>query len=219
MDKDPVTKEAAIRSFVRVNQKIRVPKVRCVGTDWNMMWIISTRDALSQAQQVGLDLVEISPNADPPVCRIMDFGKYRYEEARKEKMARKHQHQQVVKDMKFHANTDEHDYQTKVKHIREFLSKGHKVKITLTFRGRENAHKELGFGVMNRVIKECESICVVDMTPRMMGRSIIAMIGPRSGSVAKPKSAHSAEPAKPADPGVTVNPVPRTEQAGSFPQA
>jgi translation initiation factor IF-3 len=146
-----------------------------------------------QAQQEGLDLVEISPNADPPVCRIMDFGKYRYEEARKEKLARKHQHVHAVKEMKFHANTAEHDYQTKINHIRQFLEKGHKVKITLTFRGRENAHKELGFEVMNRVIKDCESKSMVDMTPRMLGRSIIAMIGPRSGAASKSKPAVTAE--------------------------
>lgn len=184
-----------------------------------MLGVMSTREALTQAQQVGLDLVEISPNADPPVCRIMDFGKYRYEEARKEKMARKHQHQQAVKEMKFHANTAEHDFQTKLNHIKEFLTKGHKVKITLTFRGRENAHKELGFGVMNRVIKECESVSMVDMTPRMLGRSIIAMIGPRAGAVAKPKPVHSPEPARVADPGVPLNPVLRDEQVGSLPQS
>jgi translation initiation factor IF-3 len=154
-----------------------------------MLGIMSTRDALTHAQQAGLDLVEISPNADPPVCRIMDFGKYRYEEARKEKLARKHQHGHAVKEIKFHANTAEHDYQTKVKHIKEFLQKGHKVKVTLTFRGRENAHKELGFEVMNRVIKDCESLSMVDMTPRILGRSIIAMVGPRSGAVKVTKPA------------------------------
>ena len=179
--------------FVRVNQKIRVPKIRCVGPDGNMIGVMSTRDALIQAQQEGLDLVEISPNADPPVCRIMDFGKYRYEEARKEKLARKHQHVHAVKEMKFHANTAEHDYQTKVNHIREFLEKGHKVKVTLTFRGRENAHKELGFEVMNRVIKDCESRSMIDMTPRMLGRSIIAMIGPRSGAASKSKPVATTE--------------------------
>lgn len=157
-----------------------------------MMGIMSTRDALIQAQQQGLDLVEISPNADPPVCRIMDFGKFRYEEARKEKVARKHQHQQAVKEMKFHANTAEHDYETKLSHIKEFLEKGHKVKVTLTFRGRENAHKELGFQLMNRVIKDCETVCIVDMTPRMLGRSIISMIGPRAGAAVK-----GAAPVKP----------------------
>jgi len=220
VSKGPATKEVGIRSFVRVNQKIRVPKVRCVGSDGNMLGVMTTREALTQAQQVGLDLVEISPNADPPVCRIMDFGKYRYEEARKEKLARKHQHQQVVKEMKFHANTAEHDYQTKTSHIKDFLAKGHKVKITLTFRGRENAHKDLGFGVMNRVIKECESVSIVDMTPRMLGRSIIAMIGPRAGAVAKPKptQSQSSEPTKVAAPSAPLNPVLKDEQAGLLPQ-
>lgn len=160
-----------------------------------MLGIMSTRDALIQAQAQGLDLVEISPNADPPVCRMMDFGKFRYEEARKEKLARKHQHQQAVKEMKFHANTAEHDFVTKMTHIKEFLDKGHKVKVTLTFRGRENAHKELGFQLMTRVLKDCESVSIVDMTPRMLGRSIIAMIGPKAGTVVKPKPAQPPKPA------------------------
>jgi translation initiation factor IF-3 len=213
----PATKEAGIRSFVRANQKIRVPKVRCVGPDGSMLGIISTRDALTKAQQVGLDLVEISPNADPPVCRIMDFGKFRYEEAIKEKLARKHQHQQAVKEVKFHASTAEHDYQTKVRHIKEFVVKGHKVKVTLTFRGRENAHKELGFEVMNRVIKDCESVSMVDMPPRMLGRSIISLIGPKSGMVAKPKPVSAAKPASPVTPGTPANVAPVVTQQGVAP--
>jgi translation initiation factor IF-3 len=124
----------------------------------------------------GLDLVEISPNAVPPVCKVMDFGKFMYEEQRKKKMARKHQHSQVVKEIKFHANVAEHDYQTKMNHIKEFLQDGNKVKISLTFRGRENAHREFGFELMSRVLKDSAEYCVVEMTPRMMGRSIIAMI-------------------------------------------
>lgn len=150
--------------------------MRCVNSDGGMLGVIATRDALKMAMDQGLDLVEISPNAVPPVCRIMDFGKYLYEEQRKKKMARKHQHGQVVKEMKFHANVAEHDYQTKMNHVKEFLGKGYKVKITLTFRGRENAHREFGFDLVNRILKDSEELCAVDMTPRMMGRSIIAMI-------------------------------------------
>jgi translation initiation factor IF-3 len=142
-----------------------------------MLGVISTQDALRMAQEQQLDLVEISPNADPPVCRIMDFGKFRYQESLKDKEARRHQHRQVVKEMKFHANVGEHDFQTKLAHIKDFLTKGHKVKVSLVFRGRENVHREIGFEVVNRVIKECEGICTVDMTPRMMGRMLIAMLG------------------------------------------
>lgn len=129
------------------------------------------------AQEQGLDLVEISPTAEPPVCRIMDFGKYRYQENVKEKDARKNQHKQVIKEMKFHPNVGDHDYQTKINHIKEFLAKGHKVKLSLAFRGRENAHRELGFALITRVMKDTEDVSVVETTPRMMGRTILAMLG------------------------------------------
>ena len=154
-----------------------MPQVRCLDAAGNMLGVISTQDALRMAQEQQLDLVEISPNADPPVCRIMDFGKFRYQESLKDKEARRHQHRQVVKEMKFHANVGEHDFQTKLAHIKDFLTKGHKVKVSLVFRGRENVHREIGFEVVNRVIKECEGVCTVDMTPRMMGRMLIAMLG------------------------------------------
>ena len=128
-----------------------------------------------------LDLVEISPNADPPVCRIMDYGKFRYDESIKQKKARKTGHRQIVKEIKFHANVGDHDYQTKVNHARGFLEKGHKVKVSLTFRGRENAHRELGFEVVQRVLKDCEDLSVVDMAPKLVGRSVVSMLGVRSG--------------------------------------
>lgn len=179
----PVKKEEIIiRSFIRINNRIRVPSVRCVDSDGSMLGVLRTQDALAKAMAQGLDLVEISPNANPPVCRIMDFGKFQYEEGRKKKQAKKKQHSHVVKEMKFHANVAEHDYETKVQHIHEFLSKGFKVKLTLTFRGRENAHRELGFDVMNRVLADCKELCTVDMEPKIMGRSINAMI---SGKTAK----------------------------------
>jgi len=144
-----------------------------------MVGVLPTREALKLAQTHNLDLVEVSPNADPPVCRIMDFGKYRYEESVKRKKAKKQsqKHSRTVKEIKFHANVGEHDYQTKLKHTREFLEKGHKVKLSLQFRGRENAHRELGFELINRVIKECEDLCVIDMAPKLMGRSLIAVLG------------------------------------------
>ena len=143
---------------------------------------MTTREAMRLADEHSMDLVEISPNADPPVCRIMDFGKFRYTESMKKKKARRQAqvHSRSVKEVKFHANVEEHDYQTKVSHIRDFLEKGHKVKLTLQFRGRENAHRELGLEVVKRVISDCEDVSVVDMEPRIMGRSAIAMLGTRS---------------------------------------
>ncbi len=170
-----------IRSFIRTNHKIRVPEVRLTGSDGTALGVVQTRDAMRMAQEQGLDLVEISPNAKPPVCRIMDYGKFRYEQGRKEREQRKHQHQTVVKEIKFRPGVEEHDYETKLGHVREFLQKGNKVKITLTFRGRENAHRELGEAVVDRVLKDCQDIGVVDMAPKRMGRMVVAMLGVRAG--------------------------------------
>lgn len=155
--------------------------MRCVNANGDMVGVISTSDALRLAHQQGLDLVEISPKADPPVCRIMDFGKYRYDESVKEKLARKRVHRNSVKEIKFHANVGDHDYATKMGHVHKFLEKGHKVKLSLQFRGRENAHREIGFEVINRAITECGELCQVDMAPKLVGRSIVSMLSPKSG--------------------------------------
>jgi translation initiation factor IF-3 len=156
-----------------------VPRVRCVNADGSMVGVITTREARMLAEEHGLDLVEVSPNADPPVCRIMDFGKFRYEESRKQREARKNAHVQGIKEVKFHSNVGEHDYATKVGHIHQFLEKGHKVKLTLTFRGRENVHRELGFEVINRVLVDCSAQANVEMAPRLMGRSVSAILVPK----------------------------------------
>ncbi len=153
--------------------------MRCINLDGSMIGVVSTRDALRLAEEQGSDLVEISPNADPPVCRIMDFGKFRYQESLKEKEARKHQHNLAIKEIKFHANIGDHDYETKLNHLRAFLQKGHKVKISLMFRGREMAHRELGLKLINKVIKDCEAVGIPEMPPRMVGRTIFAMLGRR----------------------------------------
>ncbi len=146
-----------------------------------MIGIIPTNQARTMAREQSLDLVEISPNVDPPVCKIMDFGKFMYEQKRKERDAKKNQVASMLKEVKFHANVGEHDFQTKLGHIRGFFEKGHKVKASLFFRGRENAHRELGQQVMDRVIKECGESCVVDQPPRMMGNQIVMILGPKSG--------------------------------------
>ncbi len=147
-----------------------------------MAGVMPTRDAFKMAQEQGLDLVEISPNADPPVCRIMDFGKFRYDEGIKRKASRKQArtHNRSLKEIKFHVNVADHDYETKVNHARKFLEKGHKVKLSLQFRGRENAHRDLGMELMKRVVLSLEDISVVDSPPRIVGRSIIAMVGSKS---------------------------------------
>lgn len=140
---------------------------------------MSLSDALRLAEQAGLDLVEVNPNSDPPVCRVMDYGKFKYEEGQRKKVARKNQVKTVVKEVKFHANVDENDYQIKIRNIRSFLADGCKIKLTLQFRGRENAHKELGQEVMNRVCKDLEDVSTVEQDPRIMGRTISGMLGPK----------------------------------------
>jgi translation initiation factor IF-3 len=181
--------------------------VRCISGDGSMLGVISTRDAMRLAEEQGLDLVEISPNAEPPVCRIMDFGKFRYAEDLKKKQARKQAlaHNRSIKEMKYHANVEEHDYATKLKHVHEFLEKGHKVKLSLQFRGRENAHRELGMEVVKRVIRDCEHLAVLEMDARMMGRSIVAMLG------SKPQKQHLKKPEAP-------NPPPKAQSQTPAPQ-
>jgi translation initiation factor IF-3 len=135
-----------------------------------------TAEGMRIAREAGLDLVEVSPGATPPVCRIMDFGKYKYEEQQKQKKAKKHQSNVNLKEIKFHVNTEEHDYQVKVNHIRRFLEKGHKVKASLRFRGRENEHCDLGFELINRVGKDCSDVGNPDSKPRLLGNLLILMI-------------------------------------------
>ncbi len=131
------------------------------------------------AQRAGLDLVEVAPSANPSVCRIMDYGKYKYDMDKKVKQQKKHQAATKVKEIKFHSNVDVHDYDTKVRHAREFLESGHRVKCSLYFRGREGAHQELGFDVMNRVLEDCKDIGQPEQPPRKMGRSILMLLTPR----------------------------------------
>lgn len=170
-----------IRTFTRVNQRIRVPQVRCISETGEQIGVITTAEALRRAESRGLDLVEISPNADPPVCRIMNFGKYRYEESQREKLARKHQATVSLKETKFHMNVEEHDYQTKLNHIREFLTKGHRVKASLLFRGRENEHRELGYNLMTRLAKDCENLGAPESSPRLFGNNLVIMLHPQHG--------------------------------------
>lgn len=145
-----------------------------------MIGVVSISEAMAIAVRSGLDLVEISPNAEPPVCRVMDFGKFKYEQSRKEREARKHQHSAEMKEIKFHANVGEHDFETKVNHIRGFLEKGIKVKCSLFFRGRENAHRELGFEVMERVVKACDDVGQADLAPKLIGNSIVMVLSQRA---------------------------------------
>ena len=166
-------------TFTRINQMIRAPEIRCLLPDGAQAGIMSLRDALKLSEERGLDLVEISPNAEPPVCRIMDYGKFKYEEGQRKKQAKKSQSKSVIKEVKFHANVDENDYQIKIRNIRGFLADGDKVKLTLQFRGRENAHREIGDEVMKRVCLDLADVAVVEQEPRLLGRAINGLLGPK----------------------------------------
>ncbi|MBQ3747410.1 MAG: translation initiation factor IF-3 [Kiritimatiellae bacterium] len=182
--------------FTRVNFKIRVPQVRVLDAQGNMIGVMPTRDAQRLADQRGLDLVEITPNAQPPVCKIMDYGKFKYEESIKAKQARKAQKVQKVKEIKFHPGTDTNDFNYKLNQIRGFLTDGCKVKLTLQYRGRENAHRELGEDVINRVLEELGDECFVEQAPKTLGRVLGALIGPPRKNAPKPQ-----RPASPAQSG------------------
>ncbi len=140
---------------------------------------MKTGEALRRAQEYGLDLVEVSPTAKPPVCRIMDYGKYKYDAEKRQKEAKKNQVQTKLKEVKFHVNVGDHDYETKMRNLRKFIEHGDRVKVSLMFRGRENAHRELGFEVIQRVIKDTVEITSVDQAPRLQGRFVHAILVPK----------------------------------------
>lgn len=161
---------------VRKNERIRSREVRVIGPDGKQIGILATQEAIRLAQEHGLDLVEISATANPPVCRILDFGKYMYEQGKKQKESKGHTTK--VKEVKFRVRIDQHDYITKMRRAEEFLHKGNKVKLTLTFRGREMEHTELGFETVKRAIADLQTMGVNDSNPRLAGRNLTVMISP-----------------------------------------
>ncbi|MXQ07699.1 translation initiation factor IF-3 [Alphaproteobacteria bacterium GH1-50] len=162
----------------RINDKIRVPEIRLIGAEGENVGVVSPRQALEMAEEAGLDLVEISPNASPPVCKIMDYGKFKYEQQKRESEARKKQKTIEVKEVKFRPNTDTHDYDVKMRNVTRFLEAGDKVKVTLRFRGREMAHQNLGRDLLERVATDVEGLGKVENMPKMEGRQMVMMIGP-----------------------------------------
>ncbi len=165
-------------SFVRVNGKIRAREVRVIGADGKMLGILSLGDALNQARAAGVDLVEIAPTATPPVCRLVDFGKFRYEQAKKDKESKKHQHANKVKEVQLSPKIDPHDLGVKLTHAIDFLCEDMKVKIVLKFRGREMAHTEYGFQLIEKFLKETTPFGHPDATPKLVGRAINVMLSP-----------------------------------------
>jgi len=155
---------------------IRAREVRVIASEGEQLGILSVRDAIAKAEEMGLDLVEVAPTAVPPVCRIMDFGKYKYELNKKAAESKKHQTVIEVKEIKFRPRTDDHDIEFKLNNIKRFLAEGDKVKVTVMFRGREMAHPELGRAILDRVVQELQSIAVVEQSARMEGRNMFLML-------------------------------------------
>ena len=179
----------------RVNDMIRIPEVRLVGADAQQIGVVPTHIAKQMAQEQGLDLVEVAPMARPPVCRIMDFGKYRFEIAKKEKASKAKQHIVKVKEIKFHPRTDDNDYEYRVKHAIEFLDKGWKVKASVLFRGREMAHMDYGRRLLDQMVKDLAEIAVVEQAPSMEGRTLGLLLSP--SRKAKPAAARPDESPEP----------------------
>ena len=163
----------------RVNEQIEAEKVRVVNADGEMVGVISKEEGIEIAFEAGLDLVEVSPNADPPVCKVLDYGKYKYEAQKKANEARKKQKVIDVKQIKMRPGIDEHDYQVKMRSVRRFLDEGDKVKMTIRFRGREMAHQELGMKVLDRVREDVDELAKVEQFPKSEGRLMIMVIAPK----------------------------------------
>jgi translation initiation factor IF-3 len=167
---------------VRINERIRVREIRVIDDDGQQLGIMPPPQALTLARSKGLDLVEISPTAVPPVCRIMDFGKYQYEQQKRARAAKRHQKVIEVKEIKFRPKVDEHDYQFKKKHIERFLGEGDKVKATIFFRGRENAHPEIGRRILERLLTDLGEVAVTEQEPQKEGNQLHTILAPRPGT-------------------------------------
>ena len=163
----------------RYNEFIASPKVRVIDEEGENLGVMLTAEAIEQAASVGLDLVEVSPNADPPVCKFLDVGKFKYEAQKKANLARKTQKTQEIKEIKMRPNIDDHDYETKMKAVNKFIGEGDKVKMTLRFRGRELAHQQLGMALLQRVAEDTAEIAKVEAYPRMEGRQMLMVLSPK----------------------------------------
>jgi len=182
---------------IRVNERIRVPQVRVIGDDGEQVGVLPIREALALAQSKSLDLVEVSPTARPPVCRVMDFGKFKYEQNRRARKAKKKQHQTQLKEIKMRPKIEEHDYGFKLNHARDFLNERDKVKFTITFRGREMAHMDIGHRLMKKVIEALTDIALVESPPRTEGRSLTAVLMPKPARTGGKADAIETTPAPP----------------------
>jgi translation initiation factor IF-3 len=169
-----IAKEAGI------NWEIKASEVRVIDGEGRQVGILPLKEAMKIAEEQGLDLVNVAPNASPPVCRVMNYGKFKYQQNKKTQEARKHQTVIHVKEVKVRPHTEEHDFQFKLRHVKRFLSEGNKVKVTMLFRGREIAHPEFGKEMLERVIAEMKDLMVIEQTPRLEGRSMVMILAPKS---------------------------------------
>ena len=218
------------RDTTRINERIRVPEVRLIGDDGKQIGVIKTDEALRYAQERDLDLVEVAPEARPPVCRVLDYSKYKYEQEQKQKQARKHQQQITIREIKFRPKIAEHDYATKKGHVERFLRGQDKVKVTIMFRGREVTHPERGKMILDRLAEELQELAIIEQRPIQDGRNMTMMLGPSSRAAAEDKPADGKPAdAKPADappddakpeaetPAAAAEPEPPTEEPAEAP--
>jgi len=169
-----------IAKEVAINWDIRAPEVRVIDPDGKQVGVLSVKEAIRIAEERGLDLVEVAPNSQPPVCRIMNYGKYKYQQSKRTQEARKHQTVIRIKEVKVRPRTEEHDFQFKLRHVKRFLDEGNKVKISILFRGREIAHPEFGKEVLNRFIEGVKDVMVIEQSPRLEGRNMVMILAPKS---------------------------------------
>lgn len=205
-----------------MNRRIRVPQVRVIGADGAQLGVLDTSEALRIAEEGGLDLVEVSPKAMPPVCKIMDYGKFKYEDSKKRKDAKKHQSTVTYKEIKFRPKTDAHDLDFKVKHIRRFLSEGNKARLVVIFRGREIVHPETGQAMLKKVVELTQDIAMVEQPPMMEGRRMLMIISPKGGVINRPTSPASVQhaaprPAQPQTAPAATAPAPQPKPAPAKP--
>ncbi|MBV9847602.1 MAG: translation initiation factor IF-3 [Kutzneria sp.] len=190
----------AATSEARINDRIRVPEVRLVGPNGEQVGIVRIEDALRLAVEADLDLVEVAPQARPPVCKLMDYGKFKYESAQKARESRRNQQLTVIKEQKLRPKIDSHDYETKKNHVVRFLEHGHKVKVTIMFRGREQSRPELGYRLLQRLADDIAQLGFVESSPKQDGRNMIMVLAPHKSAKTRPVKA-TASGAKDQQPG------------------
>ncbi len=195
-----VLDKRSAKSFIRINDRIRAREIRVIDENGEQMGIMAPFEALKTARERGLDLVEVSPNAVPPVCRIQDYGRFLYEKEKSDRAARKKQKIITIKEVKFSVTVDEHDYQTKKNQAVRFLGEGDKVKASLRFRGRQMAHRDLGYNIINRLIQDIGEAGVVEFMPRMEGTILHAILAPSKKEAPKPKPPQPPQAAQPPRP-------------------